>query len=136
MLLISVSFRLLYIYRLIKVTVQERSSTTLAELRSLSKWRNLFQHEMSHKLKEKVNLEITRVEKEMKKKLKIVTVAMVIVGAVMEIWPSIIVWASSTDRLLIVWGYYVRISSSLQCFLYDRLLNTRWLIVWFLCFQS
>lgn len=46
---------------------------------------------MSHKLKEKVNLEITRVEKEMKKKLKIVTVAMVIVGAVMGIWPSIIV---------------------------------------------
>ncbi|KAF3574159.1 hypothetical protein F2Q69_00058973 [Brassica cretica] len=40
---------------------------------------------MSEKLKEKVNLEITRVAQEMKQKLKIVTVAMVVVGAIVGI---------------------------------------------------
>ncbi|CAN7055704.1 unnamed protein product [Brassica oleracea var. botrytis] len=41
--------------------------------------------EMSEKLKEKVNLEITRVAQEMKQKLQIVTVAMVVVGAIVGI---------------------------------------------------
>ncbi|KAF3563810.1 hypothetical protein DY000_02012682 [Brassica cretica] len=41
---------------------------------------------MSEKLKEKVNLEIARVSQEMKQKLKIATVAMVVVGAIVGIW--------------------------------------------------
>ncbi|KAG2330115.1 hypothetical protein Bca52824_001295 [Brassica carinata] len=38
-----------------------------------------------------VNLEIARVEKEMKQKLKIATVAMVVVGAIVGIWNSLTV---------------------------------------------
>ncbi|WZZ53320.1 hypothetical protein YC2023_053427 [Brassica napus] len=44
---------------------------------------------MSEKLKEKVDLEIARVAQEMKHKLKIATVAMVVVGAIVGIWTSL-----------------------------------------------
>ncbi|KAH0929500.1 hypothetical protein HID58_015227, partial [Brassica napus] len=44
---------------------------------------------MSEKLKEKVDLEIARVAHEMKHKLKIATVAMVVVGAIVGIWTSL-----------------------------------------------
>ncbi|KAL0770510.1 hypothetical protein Bca101_035661 [Brassica carinata] len=44
--------------------------------------------EMSEKFKENVNLEIARVAQDMKQKLKITTVAMVVVGAIVGIWTS------------------------------------------------
>ncbi|KAH0893947.1 hypothetical protein HID58_056376 [Brassica napus] len=47
--------------------------------------------EMSEKLKEKVNLEIARVAQDMKQKLKIATVAMVVVGAIVGLWTSLTV---------------------------------------------
>ncbi|CAG7864796.1 unnamed protein product, partial [Brassica rapa] len=47
--------------------------------------------EMSEKFKEKVNLEIARVAQDMKHKLKITTVAMVVVGAIVGIWTSLTV---------------------------------------------
>ncbi|KAH0918008.1 hypothetical protein HID58_025668 [Brassica napus] len=47
--------------------------------------------EMSEKFKEKVNLEIARVAQDMKQKLKITTVAMVVVGAIVGIWTSLTV---------------------------------------------
>ncbi|KAH0877091.1 hypothetical protein HID58_064485 [Brassica napus] len=43
------------------------------------------------KFKEKVNLEIARVAQDMKQKLKITTVAMVVVGAIVGIWTSLTV---------------------------------------------
>ncbi|KAF2569211.1 hypothetical protein F2Q68_00024921 [Brassica cretica] len=49
------------------------------------------EHEMSEKLKEKVYLEFARVAHEMKQKLKIVKVAMVVVGAIVGIWTSLTV---------------------------------------------
>ncbi|XP_013615620.1 PREDICTED: uncharacterized protein At4g04775-like, partial [Brassica oleracea var. oleracea] len=47
------------------------------------------QIQMSEKLKEKGDLEIARVAHEMKHKLKIATVAMVVVGAIVGIWTSL-----------------------------------------------
>ncbi|CAG7887193.1 unnamed protein product [Brassica rapa] len=47
------------------------------------------ERQMSEKLKEKVDLEIARVAHEMKHKLKIATVAMVVVGAIVGIWTSL-----------------------------------------------
>ncbi|CAH8368676.1 unnamed protein product [Eruca vesicaria subsp. sativa] len=47
------------------------------------------EHEMSEILNDKVNLEIARVSHEMKQKLKIVTVAMVVLGAIVGIWTSL-----------------------------------------------
>ncbi|KAL0644737.1 hypothetical protein Bca4012_043027 [Brassica carinata] len=49
------------------------------------------EHEMSEKLKEKVYLGFARVAQEMKQKLKIATVAMVVVGAIVGIWTSLTV---------------------------------------------
>ncbi|KAH0858675.1 hypothetical protein HID58_086936, partial [Brassica napus] len=50
-------------------------------------WRG--HNHMSEKLKEKGDLEIARVAHEMKHKLKIATVAMVVVGAIVGIWTSL-----------------------------------------------
>ncbi|KAF3523566.1 hypothetical protein F2Q69_00049815 [Brassica cretica] len=50
---------------------------------------NRVEHQMSEKLKEKVDLEIARVAHEMKHKLKIAIVAMVVVGAIVGIWTSL-----------------------------------------------
>ncbi|KAF3520531.1 hypothetical protein DY000_02060568 [Brassica cretica] len=47
------------------------------------------EHEMSEKLKEKVDLEFARVAQDMKQKLKITTVAMVVVGEIVGIWTSL-----------------------------------------------
>ncbi|KAF8105177.1 hypothetical protein N665_0162s0055 [Sinapis alba] len=51
----------------------------------------LLEHEMSQELKEMVNLEIARLENEMKQKLKIATVVMVVVGAMVGLCTSLIV---------------------------------------------
>ncbi|CAH8354084.1 unnamed protein product [Eruca vesicaria subsp. sativa] len=49
------------------------------------------EHEMSEKLNDKVNLEIARVAQEMKQKLKIATMPMVVAGAIVGIWTSLTV---------------------------------------------
>ncbi|KAL0734562.1 hypothetical protein Bca4012_010772 [Brassica carinata] len=47
------------------------------------------EHELTQKMNEKFNLEIASLKKEMQKKLQIATVAMVVVGAVAVIWSSL-----------------------------------------------
>ncbi|CAH8385299.1 unnamed protein product [Eruca vesicaria subsp. sativa] len=58
--------------------------------------------EMYEKLKETINLEMERVAQKKKQKLKIATMAMVIAGAIVGIWNSLTVLASSSYWLFVV----------------------------------
>lgn len=72
---------------------QDRVARRLANFEEIlnEKFKSEFaraEHEMTQKLKEVVNLEVARVEKELKKRVKFATMAMVVVGAIVGIWSA------------------------------------------------